>query len=277
MPPYSQARTSGNEVNMNRRVFLASAGATCLASTLPLRAQSSGPDPNLINLAIASHASSCANSWSGVDSVTQWNNLAGIHSSMLSDCLSKNLDAPFMDAIRNLSASQINPGVINQQQAASEVQAYQPAFPTSTIQQYYTLTLQAGAISSSLTGLQTQGLSAFLRTVIARSQRMAFYASQETAANVQSAHLVRAGYVTPHPTKPPCKPGQKCDPGGSGGYSCPVDGMLSFGLSSTFLIIGFLAAPEIGILTAPFWGSVGLWGSVGAGAWTAGHVIHCNF
>lgn len=262
---------------MNRRAFLASAGATCLASTLPLHAQSSGPDQNLVNLAIGTQASSCATSWSGADSVTQWNNLAAIHSSMLSDCLSKNLDVPFMDAAQRVSASQIDTTYINQQQAASEIQAYQPAFPTSTLQQYYSLTLQSTAISSALANLQTQGLSSFLRAVIARCDRMAAYAAQETAANVQPAHLVRARYITPHPTKPPCKPGQKCDPGGAGGYSCPVDGALSFGLSATFLVIGFLAAPEIGILAASFWGSVGLWGGVGAGTWTAGHVIHCGF
>jgi hypothetical protein len=181
-----------------------------------------------------------------------------------------------MPAAQSVSASQLSFSLINTTQVAAAVQAYQPAFQPGDVTRGYSLVPQDPATMAYILGtLQTGGFVPILQRIIARCQVMATDLS--TAAINHQSHLVYAGFVPPHPQKPACKPGTHCDPGGRGGYSCPVDGALNLAVAGALGVIGIMALPEIGVLAAGFWGATALWGGAGTLGWSFGHAVFCGF
>lgn len=268
---------------MNRRSFLqGSAALGLLTTTTATRswAQTTGPDPNLINAAISTHALSVANAFNGAPSASDWTNLASIYQSILADYQAKSLDSALIPAAQQVSAGQLILSLLNTPQLAAAVQAYQPAFTQTNIAQGYSIVPQDQATMAAILGsLQSTGFAPVLARIITRCQAMAASLGAVASADTHQPHLVYAGFtsVGPKPNKPACKPGAGCDPTGGGNYNCKTDGALNLAVGGALGIIGIMALPEVGVLAAGFWGATALWGGAGTLGWSFGHAVFCGF
>lgn len=259
---------------MNRRLFLTGAGsasayvATRGLTGKKLYAQSGGgPDSNLVNAAITNNSTTTANCWTGVFSGDDWRNLTSIHAAIRSDVLNKGLDSAFVASAGQVG--NLDPGVIDVQQLASLIQIYQPAFQLSDMQAYINLIPKDPAsLNNAMVGLLNKGLSGHLTGVISQCMTMATYADQKAAGGGNEPQA-RPNFFVPQPQPPGNAPKPF--------YNCQVDGALSFGLATAFLVIGIMAAPEVAVLALAFWGPLSFWGGAAAGVWAAGHVVACNF
>lgn len=266
---------------MNRRSFVQGSVAVGMMgmSTMRSRAQSAGPNQGLVNALISTHAASVAHTFNGAPSAADWTNLASLYTNIYSDYLSKNLDSVLMPAAQRMTAGQINLASTNTESVVQSVQAFQPAFSANNSAVALNA-IPADGVPGVLYNLQQFGLATSLNNMAVRCRTMANDLSG-TAKTDFKAHIVNAGFSTigpgPKPQKPPCKPGQACDPGGRGGYNCQVDGALNFAAATAIAVVGFMALPEVAVLAAGFWGVTATWGGIGATGWMFGHAAFCGF
>lgn len=253
-------------MSLNRRVFLSGVGASAAyAMSRGVYAQSSGgPDPNLVNAASSSSASTAGNCWNGVFSGDDWRNITGTHALIRQDVNNKGLDGPFISAAQSMGY--IDPSVIDTTSILSGIQTYQPAFQMSDLQAYLnTIPQDQDSLQATLANLRQGGLTGHLSNVISMSMKMAGYADAAAEGSGPGGMVKQKLNPMFQPPNPPP------------GYNCQVDGALSFAVASAFLIIGVMAAPEVAVLALAFWGPLSLWGGTAAGVWIAGHVVHCGF
>lgn len=249
---------------MNRRLFLTGAGASTAYvasrgfSGRKLYAQSSGPDPNLINTATTNSAVATANCFSGVFSGNDWRSLMSIHTAMLSDVQAKGLDATFVQSA--YSVTNLDPATIDMQQVTNIIQIYQPAFQLSDLQAYFAMVPQdQGSFLQALNQFQQAGLTGHLAGIVNRCRLMSIFADQAAGSDPGTGGLIQ-------PKAPPH----------SGKYNCGSDAVASFAFGTAMVVLAIMAGPA-GVLAMAFWGPLTFWGGVGAGMWSAGHVVNCGF
>lgn len=268
---------------MNRRSFLSTSAAASIGSiawatstSRFAKAQSGtqGPDTNLINSATTAHAIQTANCYAGISPYTDWYNLASVHRSICTDYQNKNLDAIFIPAVQQMSASQFSLNAIDQNAIVAAIQPYQPSFALADVQMLFAaLPTDSVSIQNALIPLQTQGLAPLLSLAGDKAFELGGYIYRATRGTAGGpSNLVMSPMSTPHPTQPFRK-----EFGGGGGYNCKTDGAILVGLGISFAVLAFMAAPEIGILAASFWGPTVTWGGIASGGWIAGHAIACGF
>lgn len=256
---------------MNRRLFLTGAGVSTAYvasrgfSGRKAYAQSGGLDPNITNAASTNSTITTANCWNGVFSGDDWRNLTGIHALMRQDVQNKGLDSAFVDAIGQVE--NLDPSVIDLQQLTSNIQVYQPSFQLSDMVNYFNMIPKdPTSLSNAMNGLRQGGLSGHLSGIISQCRVMAGYA--DTIANGGGGQQMQARQRPLFFGAPPPQPKTN--------YNCQTDGALSFFFGTAMIVIAIMAGPA-GVLAFAFWEGIALWGGIGAGVWSAGHVVNCGF
>jgi hypothetical protein len=243
---------------MNRRTFLTNASAATSIAAISgfgrhkLYAQSSGLDPNLVTAVTSNHTVVTTDTWNtGVPSPSDISRLGAVLVNMLNAVQSGGLATSFMQSIAGVTINSNTVAAYNWNNPLAQIQTIEPSFSMADLQQCLSeVPLDTASLQTQLSQLQAGGLVNHLNSAISA---------------LIAINRARSG-------------GGSGGTGGSQSSGCPADNLAVLAVGTAFLVIGLMAAPEVGImvLAAEFWGPLALWGGIGAGTWGLVHAMICG-
>lgn len=208
-------------------------------------------------------------------------------------------DASFQSAIANVTPNQLDVSYIDKDPLVQSIQAYQPTFQLSDLNQLLSLIpADQYSLTSTLTNLQTYGLSptvqnaasAYIRisTIVDAASNPDLLTNSDISPLMmphfrsnQIGHAMPAAY-SPTQGKAHLRPiaWQKITQhlqgeGGGTGYNCRTDSALLLGVGTVFLVIAIMAGPAGALVYAAEWSALAFWGGSAAGAWALAHAVFC--
>lgn len=262
---------------MNRRKFMTGSAIALVATgglgtSRRLCAQGTGMNPAVYNSGSTLFAVATGNAFYGTPTAQDWINVQNNLSLAYADWTANGTDSQMQSYYNSLNPASVVAANMNQSVLLQNAQLVQPQMNLANIQTALTFlsTVTQSQLEEVISMIQQAGIAYYINVAnMAAGSLSHFLTNSSTSSLVTSALLKPTPDITtPHPIKPPSRPG----------YNCATDGALILGAGIAFATLTVMTLGFVDVLAGAAWSSIALWGGLGTTGWGVGHVISgCNF